>query len=74
MREFCEIAFNYVGKKWEDHVVVDPEFFRPAEVNLLIGDATKARTVLGWNPTVPFEGLVTSMVKADLAAVKRENR
>ena len=72
VREFCEIAFNCVGKKWEDHVVVDPEFFRPAEVNLLIGDATKAHKILGWKPTVTFEQLIVNMVNADLAAVKQE--
>ena len=66
VREFCEIAFAHVGLQWEDHVVVDERFMRPAEVDLLIGDATKARTELGWAPKTSFEDLVTMMVDADL--------
>jgi len=67
VREFCQIAFGHAGLNWEDHVVVDPEFFRPAEVDLLIGDPTKARTRLGWEPETSFEQLVTMMVDADIA-------
>ena len=67
VREFLEIAFGHVGLKWEDHVVQDPRFMRPAEVDQLIGDASKARRRLGWEPTVSFEQLVTMMVDADLA-------
>ncbi|HPB45305.1 MAG TPA: GDP-mannose 4,6-dehydratase [Microthrixaceae bacterium] len=67
VREFCQIAFGHAGLNWEDHVVVDPEFFRPAEVDLLIGDPTKARTKLGWEPETSFEQLVTMMVDADIA-------
>ncbi|MGI9607641.1 MAG: GDP-mannose 4,6-dehydratase [Acidimicrobiales bacterium] len=66
VREFCEIAFGHVGLEWEDHVVVDPKFHRPAEVDLLIGDSTKARTILGWEPKTSFEDLVALMVDADL--------
>ena len=69
VREFCEAAFGAVGLDWEEHVVVDPAFYRPAEVDLLIGDPTRARNKLGWIPTVPFRGLVESMVEADLALV-----
>jgi GDPmannose 4,6-dehydratase len=72
VREFCEIAFRCVGLNYEDCVVVDPAFFRPAEVNLLIGDASKAKKVLGWEPRVSFEELVEIMVKADYNRVKSE--
>ena len=71
VRELCQIAFDQVGLDWEDHVVVDEQFFRPAEVDLLIGDPTKARTVLGWKPEVSFEELIRMMVDADLAALSR---
>ena len=66
VRRFCEIAFEHVGLRWEDHVVIDPKFMRPAEVDLLIGDASKARAVLGWKPRTTFEDLVTMMVDADI--------
>lgn len=72
VRELCEIAFNCAGLNWEDHVVVDKKFYRPAEVDLLIGDATKARTRLGWEPTVNFQGLIEMMVEADLQALHDE--
>ena len=71
VREFCEIAFGRVGLNWEDHVVIDEKFFRPAEVDLLIGDPTKAETVLGWKRKVTFEDLVTSMVDSDLAQLAK---
>ena len=60
------VAFGHVGLNWRDYVVSDPRFFRPAEVDLLIGDATKARTKLGWEPKIGFEQLVKMMVEADL--------
>ncbi len=67
IREFLDIAFGHVGiDDWGKHVYQDPQFFRPAEVDLLIGDSTKARRVLGWTPTVEFEQLVIDMVDADL--------
>jgi GDPmannose 4,6-dehydratase len=66
VRRFCEIAFEHVGLKWEDHVTIDEKFMRPAEVDLLIGDATKAKEVLGWTPRTSFEQLVTMMVDADI--------
>jgi GDPmannose 4,6-dehydratase len=69
VRELCQIAFDQVGLNWEDHVVVDDQFLRPAEVDLLIGDPSKARTALGWKPEVGFEELVRMMVDADLAAL-----
>jgi GDPmannose 4,6-dehydratase len=73
VRELCELAFDYVGLDWQDHVVADPKFLRPADVDFLVADATKARTKLGWEPTVTFEELIQMMVDADLEALKREN-
>jgi GDPmannose 4,6-dehydratase len=69
VREFCEIAFARAGLDYEKHVVVDERFFRPAEVELLLGDPTRAKSVLGWSPKVPFAQLVEMMVDADLARV-----
>ncbi len=66
VREFCQIAFSHVGLDYNDHVVIDEKFFRPAEVDLLVGDAAKARKVLGWTPKTGFRELVESMVDADL--------
>jgi GDPmannose 4,6-dehydratase len=73
IREMCEAAFGYAGLDWQDYVVVDPKFLRPADVDFLVGDATKARTRLGWEPTITFEELIQMMVDADLEALKREN-
>ena len=66
VKELVEIAFGHAGLNWEQHVVMDPAFLRPAEVDHLIGDASKARAQLGWSPSVDFKGLVTMMVDADL--------
>ena len=66
VREFCEVAFGHVGLNWEDHVVVDEKFFRPAEVELLVGDPSLAEKALGWKPKTNFAELVTMMVDADL--------
>ena len=66
VREFCEVAFGHAGLNWEDHIVIDEAFFRPAEVDLLVGDATKAEELLGWKPGTSFENLVTMMVDADI--------
>jgi len=65
VREFCEMAFARVGLRWEEHVRVDPALFRPAEVDLLLGDASKAREVLGWAPRCGFRSLVNEMVDAE---------
>jgi GDPmannose 4,6-dehydratase len=67
VREFCEIAFGHVGLSYEDHVVMDERFMRPAEVDLLIGDPAKAEATLGWKRKTNFDDLVTMMVDADLA-------
>ena len=67
VRDFLEIAFGRVGLKFEDYVAQDPRFMRPAEVDQLIGDSTKAKTKLGWQPTVDFEQLVVMMVDHDMA-------
>jgi GDPmannose 4,6-dehydratase len=69
--QFCEVAFSHAGLDWTDHVVRDERFTRPAEVDLLVGDATKARTVLGWEPEVAFPELVAMMVDADIALLSR---
>ena len=71
VRELCEVAFNAAGLNYEDHVVVDPKFFRPAEVDHLVGDATKAREQLGWECEVDFHGLIEMMVAADIDALAR---
>lgn len=67
VREFCEIAFSHVDLDYKDYVVVDERFYRPAEVDLLISDPSKARTQLKWGPEVSFNQLVTMMVDSDLA-------
>lgn len=66
VRDFCNIAFNYVNLNYEDHVVIDPMFFRPAEVNTLCGNASKAREILKWSPEVSLEDLISEMVDADI--------
>ena len=71
VREFCEVAFAHAGLDWEKYVVVDPKFFRPAEVDYLLGDASKAAELLDWKPKTSFEALVSMMVEADLAEARR---
>ena len=66
VRDFLQIAFSHVGLNYEDYVVIDPEFIRPAEVELLLGNPAKAQAKLGWKPQVSFEQLVTMMVDADM--------
>ena len=72
VQEFCEVAFDYLDLDWREHVVTDPQFYRPAEVDLLVGDASKAGAKLGWEPTVSFEQLVQLMVDADLEVLRAE--
>jgi len=74
VRRFCELAFGAAGLDWEEHVFQDPRFMRPAEVDLLIGDPSKARTELGWEPATPIEQLVERMVESDLAMVAAQLR
>jgi GDPmannose 4,6-dehydratase len=69
VQEFLELAFGYVNLDWEKYVEFDERYLRPAEVDLLIGDSTKARKKLGWKPSVSFEQLVALMVEADLGAL-----
>lgn len=71
VRDFCKIAFSLAGLTMEDHVTVDPKFLRPAEVDVLLGDASKARTKLGWVPKCALEQLVAEMLEADLTRVKQ---
>lgn len=69
VQQFVEEAFSYLDLDWREYVVQDPKFYRPAEVDLLVGDASKAGRILGWEPTVDFRGLVRLMVDADLRAL-----
>jgi GDPmannose 4,6-dehydratase len=71
VRDFCRIAFAYVGLSYEDHVTVDPRFFRPAEVEVLLGNPEKARSKLGWSAQTSLEQLVIEMVDADLTRLRR---
>jgi GDPmannose 4,6-dehydratase len=71
VREFCQFAFDHVGLDWEKYVVVDPKFYRPAEVDLLVGEPSKAKRLLGWEPSVTFQELVRIMTDADLAGLQQ---
>jgi GDPmannose 4,6-dehydratase len=73
VRELCQAAFGCLDLDWERYVVVDPEFYRPAEVDLLVADPRKARDALGWEPEVSFEALVRQMVDADVAWLQEEH-
>jgi GDPmannose 4,6-dehydratase len=74
VQEFVEIAFGQVDLDWREHVIIDPKFHRPAEVDLLLSGPAKARRVLGWEPQVDFDRLVRMMVDADLAALRQTGR
>jgi GDPmannose 4,6-dehydratase len=74
VQQFVEEAFSYLDLDWREYVVQDPKFYRPAEVDLLVGDASKAGRELGWEPTVDFRGLVRLMVDADLRAVQHPSK
>jgi GDPmannose 4,6-dehydratase len=71
VRELCRLAFEVVGLDWEEHVVIDERFLRPAEVDLLVGDPSKAHEILDWQPEVDFPGLIEMMVKADMDLVRK---
>ncbi|MEM4235262.1 MAG: GDP-mannose 4,6-dehydratase, partial [Candidatus Methanomethylicaceae archaeon] len=72
VREFCELAFSHLGLDYQNYVIQDPRFFRPAEVDLLVADPTKARQKLGWQPSISFADLVKMMVEADLQRLAKE--
>ena len=72
VKQFCESAFAKVGLDYQDYVEIDPRYFRPAEVDLLLGDPAKAKKAFGWQPKVTFEGLVSMMVEADLELARQE--
>jgi len=70
IREFAELAFAHAGLDWKQYVEIDPRYFRPAEVDYLCADPTRARRILGWQPTVTFDELVRIMVEADMQQVE----
>jgi GDPmannose 4,6-dehydratase len=72
VQEFVEEAFSYAGLDWRDYVEIDPWYYRPSEVDLLVGDASKAKKVLEWEPKTTFKDLVSLMVDADMAALKAQ--
>lgn len=74
VREFLEEAFGYVGRDYKSYVDIDPVYYRPAEVDLLIGDPTKAKTVLKWQPKTTFRELVRLMVDADIEHIERTHK
>jgi len=74
VREFLEVAFSYVDLDWQRHVEISQRYFRPAEVDLLMGDASKAKRLLGWQPTIGFEALVRLMVDADTRTLEQQQR
>ena len=74
IRELLEVAFSHVGLDYKNYTIVDPKFLRPAEVDLLCGDATKAKNILGWKPKVSFKELITMMVDEDLAVLQDKNK
>ncbi|QDU64922.1 GDP-mannose 4,6-dehydratase [Planctomycetes bacterium Pan216] len=74
VREFVELAFGAVGLDWQKHVVIDPKFFRPAEVDLLLGDPTKAKEAFGWEPECSFKQLVSDMVKSDVEKLAGQSK
>ncbi len=73
VRDMCRIAFEHVGLDMEKYVVIDPAFYRPAEVEVLLGDSSKARKTLGWEPRIPLDALIKEMVDADLEQVVRHS-
>src|SRR5690606_17727647 len=72
VQRLCEIAFEAAGLNWQDHVVIDERFLRPAEVDLLVGDSEKARSMLGWSPEVSFEDMIVQMVESGLHLVRAQ--
>jgi GDPmannose 4,6-dehydratase len=73
VRDMCRIAFDHAGLDMEKFVVIDPEFYRPAEVDVLLGDSSKAQRVLGWKPEIDLREMICEMVDADLDRLQRES-
>lgn len=73
VREFCDLSFRIVGLNYEDYIIVDPIFYRPAEVDILLGDSSKAKNILGWQPTTTFQQIIEEMVEYDLEFEKNRN-
>ncbi len=71
VQELVATAFSHAGLDWKKYVVIDPKFIRPAEVDVLVGDASKAKRVLGWQPEITFESMIAEMVDADLARLEK---
>jgi GDPmannose 4,6-dehydratase len=74
VRDMCRIAFSHIGLNYEDYLKIDPKFYRPAEVDILLGNPSKAKEKLGWQPRTSLEELITMMVDADLERVRNEIR
>ena len=74
VREFLELAFTQAGLDWNNHLATDPRYFRPAEVDSLVGDSSKARRLLGWEPKTRFADLVKLMVDADIELLRRHRQ
>jgi GDPmannose 4,6-dehydratase len=72
VREFCQLAFDRLGLDWEAHVEIDPRYYRPAEVDYLLGDASRAKEQLGWEAKTSFEDLVALMVDEDVSLLEDE--
>ncbi|MFM8647305.1 MAG: GDP-mannose 4,6-dehydratase, partial [Methylocystis sp.] len=72
VRDMCKIAFSHAGLEMEKYLVIDPAFFRPAEVDVLLGDSQKARKALGWEPKIDLDAMIREMVDADLERLRRE--
>ena len=72
VRDMCRIAFDYADLDMDKHLVIDPKLFRPAEVEVLLGDATKAREKLGWDPKISLDAMIKEMVDADLMRIRNE--
>ena len=73
VRDMCRIAFEHAGLDMEKFVIIDPAFYRPAEVDVLLGDSSKARQVLGWKPEIDLREMICEMVDADLERLRRES-
>jgi GDPmannose 4,6-dehydratase len=71
VRDMCRIAFDHAGLDMDRHLVIDPAFFRPAEVDVLLGDSSKARKALGWRPEIDLDTMIREMVDADLARLRQ---